>query len=510
MAPFQLLLDNLEKSKSIISKYIDNSALLTNELRQSIEIRKLQIMLYGAYNAGKSSLINTLLAKNEAIVNDIPTTDKIDQYNWNGFYLLDTPGVNAPISHEEVTAEQVKRTNAMLFVLREGDHDSKDIYERLFSMLKKGKKIFIVLNHQLASQDDKLTALKRINSILCSLAPKYNTTDEEIAHITVLPMNIKTAFNARLKSHEKLLEHSGYNFFIQSFNDWVIVQDQENNKLAALKNHIDECWYQPVISQIKTKLNQTESLEIRHLRDDRLMLEAEKTALKIQSSQYIIQQVNLLKPEVSNTLQNTNSQTSAESELQAIFATMVPKTESWLNDEVGKVNNKLSIPIQHKNNHLYNVINKENAILDTVVHGAKDALNEENLKNAFLLGRELKIPMLKGRWDKTLGNWAGKAAIAVQVLTFFYDIYKANADQDRKNKEQHERTVQLYQAVEQICTSVISDMTSNVHGIITLNFDKKIKGIQQKLELISKEDSDIKKDYSLLNQLKTEMADISF
>ena len=145
-------------------------------------------MLYGAYNAGKSSLINALLGRDAAVVNDIPTTDKIDKYDWNGFYLLDTPGVNAPITHEEVTAEQLKRTNAMLFVIREGDQDAKNIYERLFDMLKKGKKIFIVLNHQLANQDDKLTAIRKINSVLCFLAPQYNVKDADIAHITVLPI----------------------------------------------------------------------------------------------------------------------------------------------------------------------------------------------------------------------------------------------------------------------------------------------------------------------------------
>lgn len=511
MNPFLGLIDNIDKSTPLILKYNQSSALIKVELKKSIENRKLQIMLYGAYNAGKSSLINALLGRDAAVVNDIPTTDKIDKYDWNGFYLLDTPGVNAPITHEEVTAEQLKRTNAMLFVIREGDQDAKNIYERLFDMLKKGKKIFIVLNHQLANQDDKLTAIRKINSVLCFLAPQYNVKDADIAHITVLPINIRTAYNGRLRSHEKLLEHSGYNTFIQSFHEWVVVQDQESQQFASLQNQIHECWYSPIISQIKAKLDQKESGDIRSLRDDRLMLEGEKSALKIHSSQYIIQQVNLLKSDVSHVLQSAKSQSELDSKLQAIFEPMIPKVELWLSEELGKVSNKLSIPISHKQENYGDDDSKNSAFADTIIDGAKNALKDkENLKQALLLGRQFKIPMLKGRWEKTLGNWAGKAAIAVQVLTFVYDIYKANADQNRQNQESRQRSVELYQAVDQICTSVISDMTNSVQSIVVKVFDDKIKDIQSQLDAISKEDSDLKRDYNLLNQFASEMSSIGF
>lgn len=62
-----------------------------------------EIMVYGIYNAGKSSIINELIQSDRAAVSDRPMTDKVDYYEWNGYRLADTPGVGAPIEHENVT-----------------------------------------------------------------------------------------------------------------------------------------------------------------------------------------------------------------------------------------------------------------------------------------------------------------------------------------------------------------------------------------------------------------------
>ena len=48
-------------------------------------------MLFGAYNAGKSTLINALLGEERAVVGDIPTTDAVHRYDWDGHIMLDTP-----------------------------------------------------------------------------------------------------------------------------------------------------------------------------------------------------------------------------------------------------------------------------------------------------------------------------------------------------------------------------------------------------------------------------------
>jgi len=511
MNPFMQLSQNLEQSNLLITSYSEQDVVpLKTELLQSIKDYVLQVMLYGAYNAGKSTLVNAMLGHDAAKVNDIPTTYQVDKYNWNGFHLLDTPGVNAPIKHEEATEEQVKRSGVMLFLIREGDQDSKDIYIRLFDMLKRDKKVFIVLNIQSVVQEDKIKAIKKINHILQHLASDYAVNEHDISQISVFPVNVQTAYKANNqpteKRREKFLERSGFSDFLQSFIQWIKSQDTEQRHLEILQKQIDERWYQPVIVKLKSSLNtRGESFELESLRDNRLMLKSEKRSLIVSSTNYIAQQVNLQKSDIQNVLQSCQSQAELDSKLQEIFVSLTTQIEQWLSEQIEKVNGKLAILVQHEYSQGREK-SSQNILQETLVDQVKQLGNKDNIKQALLLGRKLKLPYLKGRWETTLGKWAGKAAIAVQVVTFLYDAWKADDNQTQLNKQNRQQSVELYQAVEQICLTVQGDFTNSVHNMIVIAFDPKIHAIQKQLDDKSKCAEKKPVDYNTLCQLRDEMA----
>lgn len=510
MTPLIQLIENLDASSALVKRYSDEDiAILQKDLKQHIENNVLQIMLYGAYNAGKSTLINALLGREAARVNDIPTTDRVDQYDWDGFHLLDTPGINAPIAHERTTEEQLKRSGVMVFVIREGDQDARDVYDRLFNMLKRGKKVFIVLNHQLSSPNDKALATHKINEILVKLAPNHGITQNDIAQIVIYPINVQTAYNGRIRNSDKLLEHSGYTQFIEGFRQWVQAQDNEKQHLERLKKQIDERWYNPTIQLLEFKMGSDSNSEVRHLKENRLILESEQRSLKMSTHNFINQQVNLLKSDVSSVLQQSNSQAELDSNLQRVFINLPSLVETWLNDELGKVHKKLSLSVSHKHTHKDDKSN--NKITEIVINSTTKILKDENnLKQALLWGRQLKIPGLKGRWEKTLGQWAGKAAIAIQAVTFVYDIWKANAEQKRENEQRRQQSMELYQAVDQICMTAISDMTTAVHEIITSVFRQQIDEIQQQIDAKLNASTELKTDYEKLIRFKQQMAAITW
>ena len=114
--PYATLQACIDQYHEIAARYMDDNSFGKNKktIVDEFDNKTLQIMLYGAYNAGKSSLINLLMAENVAPVDDIPKTDSVNEYSWQGYRLIDTPGVNAPIKHEKITDNQLKKNKCNL------------------------------------------------------------------------------------------------------------------------------------------------------------------------------------------------------------------------------------------------------------------------------------------------------------------------------------------------------------------------------------------------------------
>jgi tRNA modification GTPase len=124
------------------------------ELIQSFTIGKvyrdgIKVVLAGKPNAGKSSLLNTLLQENRAIVNDIPgtTRDTIEEsLNIDGilFRIIDTAGLretNDPVESEGVqrTLHQIERADLALMIIDYSQNMSDSDLKYIDSILDKMK-----------------------------------------------------------------------------------------------------------------------------------------------------------------------------------------------------------------------------------------------------------------------------------------------------------------------------------------------------------------------------------
>lgn len=114
---------------------------------RNIDKAQPEIMVYGIYNSGKSTLINALVGKKVAEVGDIPLTDKISVYDWNGYKITDTPGVDAPIEHQLVTEAHLEQCEVVIFVMSAGGgSENRDNYKRMLDVIKAGKRLLLVVN----------------------------------------------------------------------------------------------------------------------------------------------------------------------------------------------------------------------------------------------------------------------------------------------------------------------------------------------------------------------------
>ncbi|OZS43159.1 GTPase [Photobacterium sanguinicancri] len=509
--PFIDIKQNLLDSKERVINYqgSDLANQIHDELNKKVDDQVLQIMLYGAYNAGKSTFVNALIGEECANVGEIPTTDSVDTFDWNGYRLLDTPGVNAPIDHEETTIAQIKRTHVMVFFIRDGDQDTKDVYERLFNMLNLGKHIFIVLNHQLASEEDKATAHQKVLQILVKLAPQYGVSDETIQQIKVIPMNTQTALKGRLKNdHAKLLEHSGYSHFIEAFIDWLKDKDSKDSHLAGLKSTVKELWYKPVIEQLSSRDDCHLDSELNMARDDKTMLSSRQRALTSESRNFLNHELTLIKSDISNVLQNSSNQAQLDSAIQSAVDPIGDKLEQWLNDKIGEVSSSMRVSISHEMEQLLSGNN--NKYLDMGVEGLGKIANADNIKGALLQGRKFKIPGLKGRWETTLGKWAGKAAVVVQVITALYDLYKSNSEEKAENERNRNASIQLYQAVEDVCATVKREYGDISEQVITQMIGLRIQALDDKIAKLTTEQGEYQKDYQALLDCQADLEQINY
>ena len=94
-------------SEFVNMEFVDFSTYFADKLEDGVfsllNGDKPKVMVYGIYNSGKSTLINALCKEEVAEMADRPMTDQITEYDKGDYYLVDSPGVDAPIQHEIVT-----------------------------------------------------------------------------------------------------------------------------------------------------------------------------------------------------------------------------------------------------------------------------------------------------------------------------------------------------------------------------------------------------------------------
>jgi len=165
------------------------------------------IMLYGIYNAGKSTLLNALLGQNKADVSDRPETSAITEYVWQSYRIFDTPGVDAPKEHQQITEQHLQHVEVVLFVMStNGAFDESDIYRRLAAVLKNGQRLIIILNDKIGtSEANKHAILQRVSQHLSQQLADQPTLLQDVS---VIALNAKTALKGRLENKALLIEKS--------------------------------------------------------------------------------------------------------------------------------------------------------------------------------------------------------------------------------------------------------------------------------------------------------------
>lgn len=206
-----ILSEKAGRVETFFKKYPDAELAKAFDEINATKIRKVEpeIMVYGIYDAGKSSILNELIGEDRAEIGIVPTTDKVTHYDWQGYKIADTPGIFAPIAHEEVTEAHLKKADIILFVMSgDGLSEREENYTRMKKIAEAGKKIIIVLNDKngdLGKRDEAIQTIKRKIAVNMKSVGIENV-EEKYCIVTV---NALRARKGRTENKPILVEKSG-------------------------------------------------------------------------------------------------------------------------------------------------------------------------------------------------------------------------------------------------------------------------------------------------------------
>ncbi|MFY9178269.1 MAG: GTPase [Venatoribacter sp.] len=481
----------IEQLVALKAKYLP--ATNTQELLQDFYARlnesKPRVMMFGSYNAGKSSLINALLAEDKAKIADVPTTDQIDRYEWQHASLFDTPGINAPIQHEEVTIEQLNRIELVLFVIRSSDQDTKSIYERMFNLIERGKQLFIVLNYE--KEEDVVLESEKLNQTMLQYAGKRNISTAQIGRIPTLKVNIKTALKGQKENKQALVEHSGFNQFQMRFKQWLQEFDNSETQQQHLEKFVLQSVVQPTLAVLEAQLNGEEGSALDELQYQRAQIIKKYENLAVGIRTELRAQCNQSKTGISKLLTNPNS-AEIDSGLQNLANEIANNASQILQQKCNEIEQGLQVSVTGEAVRKLDLSGKseETSIFSVLAGRAVDALKSEEatkpiIKQGLMWLRSQGLKPFKGKWEKTLTRWAGASAkklnVLVQVGTSVYELYAANEEQNKLNKEQREASLSLYQITDEVSSDIFNAINTDAQSLINQAKENSLIAIDQEI-----------------------------
>ena len=328
---YQHILENkASQVETFFAKYPEDAADFAKTFAEinAIKIRKVepQIMIYGIYNAGKSSILNELIGEDRAKVEDKPTTDVVTYYEWQGYKIADTPGVFAPIKHEQVTQAHLKKSDIVLFVMSTtGSNEKAENYRRMKDIADAGKKIIIVLNDKngdLGTNDDAIQAIKlKVAKNMKQVG--IADVDEKYCIVTV---NAELARQGRVENEPLFIEQSG----LDELKNVMLSELKRTTSFDLLRNGIKQL--ENVLEDFIDKLSARENSEL--LRQMNHVLQTfnnQKISIRHAINSYIDRETEKLGATLPQKIWNSRDN---QDHVQEIIAAEIEKLNTRVQNEI--------------------------------------------------------------------------------------------------------------------------------------------------------------------------------
>ena len=491
----------------VICRELDVQGGLVREeqaIRESLNAYNPAVMFYGLYNSGKSTLINALLSEDGSEVAetaDRPCTSVVKAYPFGDYLIYDTPGIDAPQEHERISREQLKKAQVVLFVVStDGSFDEEATVREVARIWKSGRPVIVVLNDKSGADRKSAHVAGKQEKLLENLVKMTGShrVREEIDFVLV---NAKTGMTAKRRKAEaganlqkqenadRLWEHSGVGFLGDLILRRLLGSEGTQLLLPAylmLKKSIEE-----TRQEVEGQADDGQEKLMNHLREALKQIELDF----IETAQVGIQALrNMLIGDISTAiLAEAPLEHMVEQYQKEVEAVVHQKAEEALRRAqreflIFEVDGEGGEYAWSGNTGEFGGVDVEGA---SVYSGLQGGLNisaeqrkklagvakqwveseagKEVLKKGLLKLRKLKIPGFKGRWERTLGRWAGKLSkgigVGIQVLAVAYEIWRAKKDQSIYEETKKNQRAQVEVTSKRLATDVERHVNHEIPSI---------------------------------------------
>lgn len=462
------------------------------------------IMVYGVYNAGKSTLINALLGREAAEIDDVPKTDSVSAYRWGRYDILDTPGVDAPIAHQKITDEEMLKADAVIFVVNPvGAAEELATLSKLLELVKARKQVFLVFNEKQTLEIEDFFKLKDQTQARLQALAVQQGLGEVLQEIPIMRVNAKSAFKGKTENKKALLEKSGFPEFEKRLTEFLqsISLNQIYGRLKA--SLVD------FLSGSLKDLQARSQADIVKKYDDLLKnIERNKNQVRIHVRQAIAAERGSIASKVQSQLhrcvfeeQQSTSQAEMERNIEQFFQYSAEKVNDVLQVEVSALMQQLQLDIDDlqmqipKGNFSIGNINIQDVsgntqVLENAQLSAQQAaqISPEMITQAVTQLSQLAKPehivqalqvvktylpsLMKGIGVKTMEKWA-EAFMSkmpyigpiIGVAFALKDIFAGDSQAEQMQQQIAEHNRQRERAMQQISDNA-NDMASQFENVM--------------------------------------------
>ena len=508
--PMTQLLALYDEVDALCETYNPNAIASIRELSRAKKARAgASIMVYGVYNAGKSTLINALLGQELAAVADVPETACVQGYRWGDFEVLDTPGIDAPLEHEEITREQLVQSDVVIFVVNPlGVVEEEKTLDVLLELVLAGKMIFLVLNCK--NRFDPID-LERVKDELRQRIQLKAGNQRVLDHIPIVEVNARSALKAKLENKQNLLNSSGFPKFENALAEFFASVEQKaivarvatefRSYIQSTVDALDEQQDQASLKRLDTFYGEIARREIDIRRGLKSLVEAKAAFI----SKSTINTLQLNSEGAQGKIEQLIGQANHEvcAELEDALTRLGLDASEMLDEVIREVRVQpqsyssqaapdVEAHVEHTD-QLPSSPGIDMSLLETGVRQAGSMVKAEHVISVMKVGKEWLPTLFKGIGPATMGKVAeqivGKVipviGIAFQVGSTLYSAFAGDPEQQRLN-EQAQREAQERerrdQAIKAFGEETAWEFSQSLNALVETHLKASFAEVKDKLQ----------------------------